>query len=237
MRLARDIQLNLLPTLPPRIEGYDIAGKSISAKDVGGDYFDYIPRQDNTLAFCLGDVSGKGMPAALLMANLQATLRGQSGLHNTCHDCIQFSNKLLYESTDPQKFATLFYGILDPEKHQLRYCNAGHDNPVLIRKDETPVRLETGGVVMGFVPDFHYSEDTTVFDSGTVLLIYSDGITEAMNQQEEEFGEERLFSVLQTHIDQPAQNIIQYILDAVSLYVGKVPQMDDMTLLVIKRNP
>ena len=236
MRLAKDIQLNLLPTLPPSIKGYEIAGKSISAKDVGGDYFDYIPRQDNTLAFCLGDVSGKGMPAALLMANLQATLRGQSGLHTNCKDCIQLSNKLLYQSTDPQKFATLFYGILDPVKHELRYCNAGHDNPVLVRKDDVPLRLKTGGIVMGFVPDFQYTQEKVVFDPGTVLLIYSDGITEAMNQKEEEFGEERLMSVLQVNLKRPAEKIIQCILDAVSQYVGEVPQMDDMTLLVIKRN-
>jgi serine phosphatase RsbU (regulator of sigma subunit) len=235
MRLAKDIQVNLLPTTSPRITGYDIAGMSIPAKDVGGDYFDYIPLTDNTLAFCLGDVSGKGMPAALLMANLQATLRGQSTLNSNCKDCIQLSNKLIYQSTDPKKFATLYYGILDSKAHELKYCNAGHDNPLLLRKNQPPLRLKTGGIVLGFVPDFDYDEENIQFEPGTTLLIYSDGITEAMNAEEEEFGEERLLNILSENIELTAETIIQKILSAVNDHVGEVPQMDDMTLLVIKR--
>jgi serine phosphatase RsbU (regulator of sigma subunit) len=235
MRLAKDIQVNLLPTSAPQIAGYDIAGLSIPAKDVGGDYFDYIPLTDNSLALCLGDVSGKGMPAALLMANLQATLRGQATLNSNCKDCIQLSNKLLFESTDPKKFATLYYGILDSEAHELRYCNAGHDNPMLVRDNQATVRLKTGGIVLGFVPEFEYAEEKIQFEPGTTLLINSDGITEAMNSEEEEFGEERLLSILSENIELPAEKIIQKILESVNNYVGEMPQMDDMTLLVIKR--
>jgi len=121
MRFARDIQIKLLPDKAPVVNGYDIAGLSIPAKDVGGDYFDFIPFSDTQLAFCLGDVSGKGLPAALVMANLQATLRGQALLKNSPAECLFNSNFLLYNSTDSKKFASLFYGILDISKNELTF--------------------------------------------------------------------------------------------------------------------
>jgi len=131
MQMAYDIQVNLLPKTPPILTGFDLAGISIPAQIVGGDYFDFIPVEENRLAICLGDVSGKGLPAALLMANLQATIRGQTLLKPLPKDCLNRSNKLLYQSTDRQKFATLFYGILDSENHQLCYSNAEHNRPFL----------------------------------------------------------------------------------------------------------
>ena len=235
MRLARDIQMNLLPANSPQIAGYDIAGRTIPAKEVGGDYFDYIHLNDHCLAFCLGDVSGKGMPAALLMANLQATLRGQAVLEISCRICMERSNKLLFHGTDSTKFATLFYGILNAEKHELCYSNAGHDFPLLFAAGKTPSRLKTGGVVLGFVPDFSYSEARMTLNQGDVLVLYSDGITEAMNEQEQEFGEQRLARTVQQHIAEPAEAIINHILVQVREHSGRVPQMDDMTLLIVKR--
>ncbi len=131
LRVAYEIQMNLLPKEDPHIAGYDIVGKSIPAKEVGGDYYDFISVNSHKLAICLGDVSGKGMPAALLMANLQATLRGQTLSISSCKDCLRRSNKLLFQSTDVQKFATLFYGILDTRKNEICYTSAGHDHPFL----------------------------------------------------------------------------------------------------------
>jgi sigma-B regulation protein RsbU (phosphoserine phosphatase) len=235
MRLATEIQINLLPIHVPQIPGYDIAGKSIPAKEVGGDYFDYIPLDDPALAFCLGDVSGKGIPAALLMANLQATLRGQSGPDVTPCLCVMRSNRLIFQSTDSQKFATLFYGILDSNKHEISYCNAGHDNPIRIRKGEVTDRLKAGGVVLGFVPEFSFAEEKISMESGDVLVLYSDGITEAMNNKEEEFGESRLIQTISQNREKPSLEIIENILSTVRQHIGAVPQMDDMTLLVIKR--
>jgi len=235
MRLATDIQVNLLPSCMPQIPGYDISGRSIPAKEVGGDYFDFIQLADNTIAFCLGDVSGKGMPAALLMANLQATLRGQSSIDISCKQCVERSNNLIFQSTDSKKFATLFYGVLDSQLHQITYCNAGHDNPYIIMKDKKSVRLNTGGVVLGFVPEFAFEEDKITLEPGSVIVIYSDGITEAMNAQEVEFGENRLADVVTKHMHDSSELIIQHILEAVHKHIGNIPQMDDITLLIIKR--
>jgi sigma-B regulation protein RsbU (phosphoserine phosphatase) len=235
MRLAKDIQINLLPNVVPHVVGYDISGRSIPAKEVGGDYFDYIIKDENCCALCLGDVSGKGMPAALLMANLQATLRGQISHDVPCSSCIARSNSLLYQSTDPKKFATLFYGILDQAKHELCYCNAGHDNPILFTPGKEIQRLGVGGIVLGFVPEFPFSEARITLEPGSVLVLYSDGITEAMNVQEEEFGEERLMTVLGQNLAEPTEKIMDNVLEAISQHIGRVPQMDDMTMVVIKR--
>ncbi|GAB4369499.1 MAG: hypothetical protein Kow0042_11220 [Calditrichia bacterium] len=235
MRLARDIQQNLLPKAPPEIPGYQIAGKSVPAKDVGGDFFDYIFMDENRIALCLGDVSGKGMPAAMLMANIQATLRAQTLPGLSCKKCIERSNQLLFQSTDPQKFATLFYGFLDKTNHRFQYCNAGHDNPLLFSGDKEPTRLGTGGIVLGFVPYFPFEEAKISLQPDDVLLLYSDGITEAMNAKGEEFGEDRLATVVKNHRNQAPEKIIEEILQNVKAHIGNEPQMDDMTLMVIKR--
>ncbi|MBN2365459.1 MAG: GAF domain-containing protein [Calditrichaeota bacterium] len=235
MRLAREIQQNLLPAESPKISGYDIAGCSIPAKDVGGDYFDYIPINDTNLAFCLGDVSGKGMPAALLMANLQATLRGQTGALVSSSECITRSNRLMFKSTDDRKFATLFYGILDMEKHQILYSNAGHDNPFLVKTNTNIERLSTGGVVLGFVPEFSFEEENVDFPPGSMLVLYSDGVSEAMNNTGEEFGEKRIADIIVDCRKESAEAIIREILDKVNHYVDSSLKMDDMTIMVIKR--
>ncbi len=235
MRLANEIQTNLLPKLPPQIKGYEIAGKSIPAKDVGGDYFDFIQLEEDQTFFCLGDVSGKGMPAALLMSNLQATLRGQTHPEVACKDCVERSNTLMFKSTDPKKFATLFYGCINSKNHTLTYCNAGHDNPFLISKNSETVRLKKGGIVLGFVPSFFFEEETIEIKPGDILVIYSDGITEAMNEAEEEFGEPRLSEILIECKEMSANEIVEKILENVDKHVGDVPQMDDKTLVVLKR--
>lgn len=235
MRLARDIQMRLLPESPPNIEGYEIAGTSVPAQEVGGDYYDFIPSGSDRLAICLGDVSGKGIPAAMLMSNLQATLRSQTLSNTSPQGCLNKSNTLLFHSTDFQKFATVFYGILDFKKNELIYTNGGHDDPMLFTKDNKHQRLSVGGTVLGFVEEFAYTEDKISLNPGDFFIIYSDGITEAMNLQEEEFGEERLIKAVQDSQDSPPKDLINKILNVVNTHVGKAPQMDDMTLVVVKR--
>ena len=235
MRLARDIQMRLLPESSPQIEGYEIAGYSVAAQEVGGDYYDFIPYDEDRLAICLGDVSGKGIPAAMLMSNLQATLRGQVLAKVSPKDCLSRSNTLLYHSTDFKKFATVFYGVVDFKNHQLIYTNGGHDDPIFFSIDKEPQRLSSGGTVLGFVEQFTYTEDTVPLKPNDFFVIYSDGITEAMNLQEEEFGEERLMAVIKKFNDQTPQKIIDEIIKSVDAHVGTAPQMDDMTLVVIKR--
>ena len=235
MKLAYKIQMDLLPKEAPQIPGYDIAGVSLPAKVVGGDYFDFIHLNDHALALCLGDVSGKGMPAALLMANLQATLRGQAMIDPSPAECLRRSNTLLFRSTDADKFATLIYGVLDPGTHRLAYANAGHNYPLLLKPGTEPVRLDLGGLVLGCLEEFSYAEGFVEFAAGDTLLIYSDGITESLDADEEEFGEERLASLLRAGGAEPAALLIDRIIAAVREHAGGLSQMDDMTLLVIRR--
>lgn len=236
MRVAYKIQMDLLPKEFPAIAGYDIAGISIPAKTVGGDYFDFISIDEERLAFCLGDVSGKGMPAALLMANLQATLRGQRLDQLTPKECIKRSNALMFKSTDVDKFATFFYGILDTGKQQLFYTNAGHNYPLLLRMDKEPMRLDVGGLVLGALEEFSFSEDCVPFEPGDILIVFSDGISEAVNSSGEEFGEEILHEISTKNRNTSAEQLIDKIIDSVHHHTGGLPQRDDMTLIVIKRN-
>lgn len=235
MRLAYDIQVNLLPKSKPLIPNYQIDGKSIPAKDVGGDYFDFIPLLNKDLVFCLGDISGKGIPAALLMANLQASLRGQTLMNIPCKDCIEFTNNLLYNSTDSNKFATLFYGILHPIENKITYCNAGHNEPILIDHEGNVSRLQEGGLVVGVLPGLTYIEKTIDITRGSILVVYSDGITEAMDSNEQEFGEDRLINLIKENRSVSTSGLIDLIINSVNHFAGNAEQMDDMTLVIIKR--
>jgi sigma-B regulation protein RsbU (phosphoserine phosphatase) len=235
MKMAYDIQMNLLPKVSPQLVGYDIAGISVPAQIVGGDYFDFIMIEDNRLSLCLGDVSGKGIAAAMLMANLQATIRSQTRVNPEPKDCLQHSNKHLFQSTDRQKFATLFYGILDIQTHQLVYANAGHNRPYFFSGNDQPVCLETAGLALSIMYNVFYAEDTISFKPGDFLLIYSDGITEAMNAENEEFGEERLIALMIKNRNQSANQLIKNVIASVQQFTGGKPQTDDMTLIVIRR--
>jgi sigma-B regulation protein RsbU (phosphoserine phosphatase) len=235
VRLASNIQLGLLPKKVPDIPGYQIVGSTLPAQAVGGDYFDFIKIDENQIALCLGDVSGKGLPASLLMANLQATLRGQTILTRSAKECIIRSNKLLYESTSEEKFVTLFYGIIDLSQHHLRFCNAGHDNPYLFSEGKEPRRLKTGGIVLSVLEDFPYEEEEVALAPGDALVIYSDGIPEAMNAQQELYGDERLGELLRKVHTLPAQEIIDAVIAAAKTHAGNWPQSDDMTMVVVKR--
>lgn len=235
VRLASKIQSELLPKTNPRVDGYEIAGRSIPAQVVGGDYFDFIPFENDRLAICLGDVTGKGLPASLLMANLQATLRGQSFLSSSPKDCLARSNKLLYHSTSAEKFATLFYANLDTKNHFLSYSNAGHDFPFLLSGTDTLHRLKSGGIMLGAFEDFSFEEETVPLKPGDLLVISSDGISEAMNSDLEQFGEERLQVIIANHRSASPNEIIDKIITAVKAHAGSHPQSDDMTLIVLKR--
>ncbi len=234
MRLANDIQVNLLPKFIPQIPGYQISGKSIPAKDVGGDYFDFIPIKENYLAFCLGDISGKGIPAALLMANLQASLRGQTLMNIPCKECVRFTNNLLFNSTDSNKYATLFYGVLNSSQNKITFCNAGHNEPILIDNRGNVTRLKEGGIVVGILPEVTFEEKTIDFPPDSILVVYSDGITEAMDSEEQEFGEDRLIDLIKTNKSLSASDLIKLIIKTVNTHAGNAEQMDDMTLVIIK---
>jgi sigma-B regulation protein RsbU (phosphoserine phosphatase) len=236
MRLAYEIQVDLLPKFQPQVAGYRIAGKSIPAKDVGGDYYDFIKVDEDRLAFCIADISGKGIPAAILMANLQASLRGQTKLNKSCKDCISFTNDILYHNTAPNKFATLFYGILNNITHEITYCNAGHNEPFLFSKENNLTKLSVGGLVAGIVPSYPFEETSFTMLPGELLVLFSDGMTEAMNNNEEEFNEDRLKEVIIKYKTELPENLLEIIFKEVQKFCGNTAQTDDMTIVIIKRD-
>lgn len=235
LRLAREVQRSLLPVHPPNIAGYDIAGRTIPAQTVGGDYFDFIPSGSGKIVIAVADVSGKGLPASLLMANLQATLRSQTILNPPPHECIQRANQLLFRSTSPDKFVTLFYGLLDTQRHLLDFCNAGHPPALLFHNNASPNRLDTGGLILGIFEDVSYMHELVELKPGNTLVICSDGVTEAMDAQGEFFGEDRLVEVIAKHTQLPAEELLNAILEDVSAYAGDLQPTDDLTLVVVKR--
>lgn len=234
LKMAHDIQNKLLPTKPPAIPGFRIAGRSLAARNVGGDYYDYYPAGDR-YAICLGDVSGKGMPAALLMACTQATVRGQTLVESSAARCIERSNKLLYQITDSDKFVTLFFALLDPDGHRLHYTNAGHNPPILL-SDKQAQPLDVGGPVLSILASIPYQEAKLDLHSGDLLVIYSDGFSEAMNRRFEEFGEERLLEVVTAarDLELSPEEVIERSFEAVRQHSDGAPQTDDMTMVALK---
>lgn len=235
LRLAYEIQMNLLPETSPEIDGYEIFGISIPAKEVGGDYFDFISIGCNKMAFCIGDISGKGMPAALLMSNLQASVRGQTLAKSNVKDCMRKINSMLFHNTPPEKFSTFFYGILDSENHKITYSNAGHNYPFLFSKKEGIVQLEEGDIVLGCMEGFQFKENSVDIGPGDLMFLYSDGITEAIDENEEELGEEEMIKIIVENPDLSLKELAVKIIDRVKLHSGKNLQYDDMTLVLIKR--
>ncbi len=235
MKLASQIQMDLLPKEAPVISGYDIAGATFPAKAVGGDYYDFVQINERKLAVCLGDVAGKGLPAALLAANLQALIRGRTDLLGSVHECVCRLNRDLVRSTGAESFATLFYGILDSNEHTLTYCNAGQEPPFLLTSGGEPFRLRDGGPLVGMLDDVDFAEAKVSIEKGDVLVVYSDGVTEAMDEMREQFGERKLSGVILENAGLSASEIIKRIVDAVVDHAGKAPQHDDITAVVIRR--
>ncbi len=234
LRTAWHIQQSLLPKENPVIEGFEIFGLSIPAKQVGGDYYDFIQIDDSRLGIAIADVSGKGTSAALLMANLQASLRGQALMSRNVKETVTKVNFMLSRFMDMGKFITLFYGILDIKNKTFTYTNAGHNFPFLLDKDGNIKRLEKGGIVLGTLDNFVYEEETVQLKPGDLLLLYTDGITEAMNEEDEMFEKERLLELLKDNQEISTQKLSQKIVDSVLSFQGTLPQGDDMTLVLIK---
>ena len=235
VRLAKEIQQALLPQEPPQILGYDIAGLSIPAQSVGGDYFDFIPLENNRLALGVADVSGKGLPASLLMANVQATLQGQAPWSPSVAECVNRVNKFLCRRTRKGSFVTMFYGSLDYQQHHFAYANAGHNKPLLRTKDGSVKRLELGGLMLGFLPAATYEEAHHTFAPGDTLLIYSDGIPEAMNADREQFDEPQMMEYLAQAEYKSAKELVDGLVEQVQTHTGNLPPSDDMTLIAIRR--
>lgn len=229
---AREIQEGLLPKEMPRLPGYEICGAWEPTRIVGGDYFDVFEVNDSMIALCIADVVGKGLPAALLMSNLQAGIRGAAGEALQPKDLCAKVNRATRANVAADKFITLFYGLLDVGGHRLIYTNAGHNPPFLVRQDGSHLRLLEGGTVIGVLRDGTYVQDEVQLCTGDRLVLFTDGVTEARSPEDEEFGEERLFGLLVENRHLGARDLQNKILGDVSDFC-RGNFHDDATLIVV----
>jgi serine phosphatase RsbU (regulator of sigma subunit) len=235
LEIARQVQARLFPQTLPLIPGLDYAGICIQARAVGGDYYDFLDLGRERIAFVIGDIAGKGIAAALLMANLQACLRSQCTLAADQPEKFLLSvNRLLFENTALNAYATLFYAEYDPVAQRLRSANCGHLPGLLLRSDGTLERLAAASTVVGMFADWQCSISETELHPGDSLVLYTDGVVEAFNDREEEFGEERLIDTLRRNRALPAPALAAAIVDDVQRFSAR-EQYDDITLIVAKR--
>ncbi len=235
LQLAMEIQQRFQPTAPPVVPGYEFQGISFPCYEIGGDYYDFIQREDGRLVIALGDVSGKGTAAALLMSSLHAAIHAQTGSHDTLVQTISAVNRYLAENIPPNRFVTLFYAELDPESGALSFLNAGHNPPLIVHAAGTVEQLASGGLPLGIKADADYREGRTHLQLGDVLVIYSDGVTEAASPNGEEFGPTRLYEVVSRNVDASAAGIRDRIESALTKFSQGTQAADDITLVIVKR--
>jgi len=235
LQLAMEIQQRFQPTAPPVVAGYEFQGISFPCYEIGGDYYDFIPRADGRMVIALGDVSGKGTAAALLMSSLHAAIHAQTGSHDSLVETISAVNKYLAENIPPNRFVTLFYAELDPESGALSFLNAGHNPPLIVHAAGTVEQLAAGGLPLGIRPNAEYREGRTQLQLGDVLVIYSDGVTEAASPTGEEFGPTRLYEVVQRNVESSAAGIRDRIESALTKFSQGTQAADDITLVIVKR--
>ena len=237
LRLAHSIQMHMLPQVTAPVAGspFDIAAAIRPAKQVGGDFYDFHATADGKLYFCIGDVSGKGVPAALMMAVSRALFRSFTAAGRTPAAVMSAVNRQLCDETDEAMFVTAFCGVLDLATGEVRCANAGHNPPLIASPDGTLRSLTTRpGLVLGYLPSFPYVEESETLAPGEVLFLYTDGISEAANRNEELFSEERLQSVVGRHAAEDVRALTRATLAAIDEFVGGAPQSDDLTLLCIR---
>lgn len=238
LSLAKTIQEGLLPNPVPKIKGFDIAGINVSSRQVGGDYFDILKLPDNGNLIAIADVTGKGVPASLLMANLQSMLHALAPIDVTLEDASSRINDIIHENTPADKFITFFWGKLSADGTKFKYVNAGHNPPMLFRKGETePELLEKGGVILGAMPSLMpYESDEIELNSGDLLVCFTDGVTEAMDPgQTEEYEEHRLIECVKNHIDKNSEDIIDEVIRDINRFSDNI-QYDDITMIVLRKD-
>jgi len=237
IEIAREVQERLFPQRLPEIAGLDYFGLCRTALGVGGDYYDFLPLPEGKLGIALGDVSGKGIAAALTMASLQASLRADAmRAGDNLAGLIARVNMMLYDASTVDRYATLFYALYDPATRRLTYVNAGHCPPILLRANpgRRVERLDKGGTVVGLVPDMAYEQAQADLCPGDLLVIYTDGFSEAMSPKLEEWGEKRLLEAIQSCDGLPSKDAIQHIMQAANAFAAGAPQSDDMTLVILR---
>jgi serine phosphatase RsbU (regulator of sigma subunit) len=241
LALAAEVQRRLLPDRPPGTAAVGIAAVSVPARTVGGDYYDFLEMDGHRIGIALADIAGKGVAAALIMSVVQASLRIISAEGNiSLPELAAKMNRFLYRSTRSNSYATFFYAQVDERSRQLRYVNAGHNPPYLLRfADHSPAEIEelsTGGTIIGMFPQANYEEATVNLRAGDVLVVFTDGVTEALNPREEEFGEERLRELLRRVAHLPVDEMSSRISQELRDWIDDAAQYDDLTFIVMKAN-
>ena len=236
LTLAVQIQKDFLPKKNPSCENFDIAGTNVPCLQVGGDYYDFITIDPCRLAVIIADVSGKGMSAALLMASLRAALHAEMQPQINLAEMTAKLNDFVHRSSASNMFITFFFGELNMKKSEFRYINAGHNPPLFIEKNGQVTRLESGGFCLGMFPAVTYEAKVVELAQGDMVVLYTDGITEARNTDNQELGEETLTSLLKKSLKQPAVKVVEKVMSEVTKFSTGAPPMDDMTFVVIKRS-
>ncbi len=236
LEIAREVQEDLFPQRLPVVSGLEYWGHCRPAREVGGDYYDFLELPDGRFGIAIGDVSGKGVGAALMMASLEASLRALASVVNDPAELMERVSSQVYQASSPNRYATLFYGQYDPASRCLSYVNAGHNPPVVLRSCDGSFhvfRLETGGPVVGLLRH-RYERGVFTHEAGDLLVLFTDGVSESMNARFEEWGEERLIEVAKTCYGIPAVQGLQRILSAAQAFAAGASQHDDMTLVVLR---
>ena len=239
LTLASRIQANLFPSELPQPEGYEVAARNRPARRCGGDYYDALPtwsaEREERMLLCVADVAGKGLPAALVMSNMQATLRALLGRIERLPLLAGHASELLFAATSPEKYVTAALAELTPSTGQIRFVGAGHLDNVIVRANGTLTLLASTGPPLGLLLGRAYDEVAHQLDRGDTLVLFSDGVTDAQNAAGEEFGETRAHELLASMAGQPPDAVIDRVLSAVETFVDDTPQFDDMTMLVLRR--
>lgn len=238
MEIARTIQMNLLPKVYPTLVGHDISALSLPAKQVGGDYYDFTEMPDGRVALAVADVSGKGVPAAILTATTRSYLQSETqhpGL--AVHEIVSRINRMVHRDVTDDMYVTMVLCVLDPRAGAIEYVNAGHAHPVLVRRDGTIERLEAGGLFLGIVEDAEYVSASVALDPEDVLVLGTDGVTDILDPGGEPFGEDRALEIIRENRHRRAEDIRNAIYDACQEHRGDADQFDDFTLIVLRRLP
>ena len=233
LEIAREVQQRLLPRALPEVRGLEVAAACIPAVGVGGDYYDFLALEQDHLGLVIADVSGKGIPAALLMAGLQASMRSLTHPPMPPREISRRLNDIVHDSTSDARYATFFFGVYDPDARRLTYSNAGHYPPLLVR-DGQATRLDDGGMPIGIFPGAEYGEGCHDLQADDLLVLFTDGIVEAPNHAGEEFGESRLVRLLSDGADSDPQGLSRRILDELGRWSEGLPRHDDVTLVLAK---
>jgi sigma-B regulation protein RsbU (phosphoserine phosphatase) len=235
LRMAREVQSGLLPGAPPDLPGWDIAAVNLPTWAIGGDYYDYVPLGDGRLGVVVADVSGKGIPAALIMATFRAALRTEMRRQAEVRSVAAQLNLALLESRDASRFVTAVCGILDPGDGRLEYVNCGHNPPLLLRGPGAVERLRCGGPALGLLAEVRFEAGAVALDPGDSLVLYTDGVVEPASDRDEAFGVERLEAAIRRAEERPAREALVSVIGATRAFSGREQYDDDFTLVLVRR--